>query len=130
MRARRSRDRAPLALRRAGGGGRGRRRLDARATLPRAAPGRAVQPETAASSRRAGLPGRPAHAGNPAPAQGLTGLGAPARAAAPRGPGRARAGARARMNGASSWSFREEDAARIGALLNSLLREANARTAL
>ncbi|HEY9383106.1 MAG TPA: roadblock/LC7 domain-containing protein [Gemmatimonadales bacterium] len=34
------------------------------------------------------------------------------------------------MNGASSWSFREEDAARIGALLNSLLREANARTAL
>jgi len=34
------------------------------------------------------------------------------------------------MNGASSWSFREEDATRIGALLNSLLREANARTAL
>ena len=34
------------------------------------------------------------------------------------------------MNGASSWSFREEDAGRIGALLNSLLREANARTAL
>jgi predicted regulator of Ras-like GTPase activity (Roadblock/LC7/MglB family) len=34
------------------------------------------------------------------------------------------------MSGASSWSFREEDAARIGALLNSLLREANARTAL
>ena len=34
------------------------------------------------------------------------------------------------MNGASSWSFREEDAARIGALLNGLLREANARTAL
>ena len=34
------------------------------------------------------------------------------------------------MSGASSWSFREEDAVRIGALLNSLLREANARTAL
>ncbi|HEV8598523.1 MAG TPA: roadblock/LC7 domain-containing protein [Gemmatimonadales bacterium] len=34
------------------------------------------------------------------------------------------------MSGASSWSFREEDAIRIGALLNSLLREANARTAL
>jgi predicted regulator of Ras-like GTPase activity (Roadblock/LC7/MglB family) len=34
------------------------------------------------------------------------------------------------MSGASSWSFREEDAERIGALLNSLLREANARTAL
>lgn len=34
------------------------------------------------------------------------------------------------MSGASSWSFREEDANRIGALLNSLLREANARTAL
>lgn len=34
------------------------------------------------------------------------------------------------MSGASSWSFREDDAARIGALLNGLLREANARTAL
>lgn len=34
------------------------------------------------------------------------------------------------MSGASSWSFREEDASRIGALLNSLLREANAKTAL
>jgi predicted regulator of Ras-like GTPase activity (Roadblock/LC7/MglB family) len=34
------------------------------------------------------------------------------------------------MSGASSWSFRETDAVRIGALLNSLLREANARTAL
>jgi predicted regulator of Ras-like GTPase activity (Roadblock/LC7/MglB family) len=34
------------------------------------------------------------------------------------------------MSGASSWSFQEEDAVRIGALLNSLLREANARTAL
>src|SRR5262249_5600418 len=34
------------------------------------------------------------------------------------------------MSGASSWSFREADAARINALLNSLLREANARTAL
>ena len=34
------------------------------------------------------------------------------------------------MSGASSWSFREEDAARIGGLLNALLREANARTAL
>ena len=34
------------------------------------------------------------------------------------------------MSGASSWSFREEDAARIGVLLNGLLREANARTAL
>jgi predicted regulator of Ras-like GTPase activity (Roadblock/LC7/MglB family) len=34
------------------------------------------------------------------------------------------------MSGASSWSFREEDAVRIGGLLNSLLREANARTAL
>jgi len=34
------------------------------------------------------------------------------------------------MSGASSWSFREEDATRIGALLNGLLREANARTAL
>jgi predicted regulator of Ras-like GTPase activity (Roadblock/LC7/MglB family) len=32
--------------------------------------------------------------------------------------------------GASSWSFREEDASRIGSLLNGLLREANARTAL
>ncbi len=34
------------------------------------------------------------------------------------------------MSGASSWSFREEDASRIGGLLNSLLREANAKTAL
>jgi len=34
------------------------------------------------------------------------------------------------MSGASSWSFREEDAAKIGTLLNGLLREANARTAL
>ena len=34
------------------------------------------------------------------------------------------------MRGASSWSFREEDAAKIGTLLNRLLREANARTAL
>jgi len=34
------------------------------------------------------------------------------------------------MSGASSWSFREEDAARMGALLDRLLREANARTAL
>ena len=34
------------------------------------------------------------------------------------------------MSGASSWSFREEDATRIGVLLNGLLREANARTAL
>ena len=34
------------------------------------------------------------------------------------------------MTGASSWSFREEDAERIGALLNRLLQEANARTAL
>ena len=34
------------------------------------------------------------------------------------------------MSGASSWSFREADAARINGLLNSLLREANARTAL
>jgi predicted regulator of Ras-like GTPase activity (Roadblock/LC7/MglB family) len=34
------------------------------------------------------------------------------------------------MSGASSWSFREEDAAKIGTLLNRLLREANARTAL
>ncbi len=34
------------------------------------------------------------------------------------------------MSGASSWSFREEDATRIGGLLNSLLREANAKTAL
>ena len=34
------------------------------------------------------------------------------------------------MSNASSWSFREEDATRIGALLNSLLREANAKTAL
>ena len=34
------------------------------------------------------------------------------------------------MSGASSWSFREEDAGKIGTLLNSLLREANARTAL
>jgi predicted regulator of Ras-like GTPase activity (Roadblock/LC7/MglB family) len=32
--------------------------------------------------------------------------------------------------GSSSWSFREEDASRIGSLLNGLLREANARTAL
>jgi predicted regulator of Ras-like GTPase activity (Roadblock/LC7/MglB family) len=34
------------------------------------------------------------------------------------------------MSGSASWSFREEDAHRIGALLNGLLREANARTAL
>jgi predicted regulator of Ras-like GTPase activity (Roadblock/LC7/MglB family) len=34
------------------------------------------------------------------------------------------------MNGASSWSFREEDAARIGVLLSNLLVDANARTAL
>ena len=34
------------------------------------------------------------------------------------------------MSGASSWSFREEDAGKIGILLNGLLREANARTAL
>ena len=34
------------------------------------------------------------------------------------------------MTGASSWTFREEDASRIGVLLNSLLRDANARTAL
>jgi len=34
------------------------------------------------------------------------------------------------MSGASTWSFREEDAAKIGTLLNRLLREANARTAL
>jgi predicted regulator of Ras-like GTPase activity (Roadblock/LC7/MglB family) len=32
--------------------------------------------------------------------------------------------------GASSWSFREDDATRISSLLNGLLREANARTAL
>ena len=34
------------------------------------------------------------------------------------------------MTGASSWSFREEDAEQIGTLLDRLLREANARTAL
>ena len=34
------------------------------------------------------------------------------------------------MSGASSWSFREEDAVRMQALLATLLREANARTAL
>jgi len=34
------------------------------------------------------------------------------------------------MSGASSWSFREEDAGKISILLNGLLREANARTAL
>ena len=34
------------------------------------------------------------------------------------------------MSGASSWSFREEDATRIGALLHRLLGESNARTAL
>lgn len=34
------------------------------------------------------------------------------------------------MTGASSWSFREDDAARIQGLLDGLLREANARTAL
>ena len=34
------------------------------------------------------------------------------------------------MSGASSWSFREADAGRIGMVLNGLLREANARTAL
>jgi predicted regulator of Ras-like GTPase activity (Roadblock/LC7/MglB family) len=34
------------------------------------------------------------------------------------------------MSGASSWSFREEDAARIGVLLSNLLVDANARTAL
>ena len=34
------------------------------------------------------------------------------------------------MTGAASWSFREEDATRIQAVLGHLLREANARTAL
>ena len=34
------------------------------------------------------------------------------------------------MSGAASWSFREEDAARIGALLDRLLAESSARTAL
>jgi len=34
------------------------------------------------------------------------------------------------MSGAASWSFREEDASRIGALLDRLLAESSARTAL
>jgi predicted regulator of Ras-like GTPase activity (Roadblock/LC7/MglB family) len=34
------------------------------------------------------------------------------------------------VTGAASWSFREEDATRIHAVLGHLLREANARTAL
>ncbi|HXG43871.1 MAG TPA: roadblock/LC7 domain-containing protein [Gemmatimonadales bacterium] len=34
------------------------------------------------------------------------------------------------MAGASSWSFREEDSARIQAILNTFLRESNARTGL
>ena len=34
------------------------------------------------------------------------------------------------MSGASSWSFREEDARRIQTVLNGFLRESNARTAL
>jgi predicted regulator of Ras-like GTPase activity (Roadblock/LC7/MglB family) len=34
------------------------------------------------------------------------------------------------MAGASSWSFREEDSARIQAILSSFLRESNARTGL
>jgi predicted regulator of Ras-like GTPase activity (Roadblock/LC7/MglB family) len=34
------------------------------------------------------------------------------------------------MSGASSWSFREEDAKRIDTILNSFLGESNARTAL
>lgn len=34
------------------------------------------------------------------------------------------------MSGAASWSFREEDAVRIGSLLDRLLTESSARTAL
>ncbi len=34
------------------------------------------------------------------------------------------------MSGAASWSFREEDASRIQVILDQLLAEANARTAL
>ena len=34
------------------------------------------------------------------------------------------------MSGASSWSFREEDATKISVLLDVLLRDAGARTAL
>ena len=34
------------------------------------------------------------------------------------------------MSGAASWSFREEDANRIGTLLDRLLAESSARTAL
>ncbi len=34
------------------------------------------------------------------------------------------------MSGSATWSFREEDAARIGVLLNRLLAESGARTAL
>jgi len=34
------------------------------------------------------------------------------------------------MSGAASWSFREEDAVRIGGLLDRLLAESSARTAL
>src|SRR5687767_14152342 len=34
------------------------------------------------------------------------------------------------MSGASSWSFREEDARRIQGILSGFLRESNARTAL
>ena len=34
------------------------------------------------------------------------------------------------MSGAASWSFREEDAARIHTILAQLLKDANARTAL
>src|SRR6266545_5533985 len=130
MRARRSREGAAAAGGRARGRGGPRRGLVAVAPLPPAAPRRAVQPQAAPPPRRARVSRGPAHAGDGARPARLSRLGAPSGAPAPRGPGGAGAGAGARMSGASSWSFREEDATRIGALLNSLLREANARTAL
>src|SRR5678815_554931 len=98
--------------------------------LPRPAQAGAVQQDTPAAPRRARLPlGAPVSRYGPIAAR-LRGLGAARRAQTAGRPGDAPARGRARMSGASSWSFREEDAVRIGALLDSLLREANAKTAL
>src|SRR5260221_6320783 len=130
MRAGRSGEGAAAAAGRARGRGGPHRGLVAVAPLPPAARRGPVRPQAAPPPRRARVPRGPADAGDGAPAAGLPRLGAPSGAPAPRGAGGAGAGAGARMSGASSWSFREEDATRIGALLNSLLREANARTAL
>src|SRR5260221_3265513 len=130
MRAGRSGEGAAAAAGRARGRGGPHRGLVAVAPLPPAARRRPVQPQAAPPPRRARVPRGPADAGDGAPAARLPRLGAPSGAPAPRDPCGAGAGAGARMSGASSWSFREEDATRIGALLNSLLREANARTAL